>query len=50
MILTRPCSLLTGTPYVAEALLFPQVFLEKYGYLHHDKHVHDAEEMLSAIR
>nr|XP_033486968.1 matrix metalloproteinase-28 isoform X3 [Epinephelus lanceolatus] len=34
-----------GSPLVPD----PGVFLEKYGYLHQDHHVHDAAEMHSAI-
>ncbi|XP_024132747.1 matrix metalloproteinase-28-like, partial [Oryzias melastigma] len=30
--------------------LDPQEFLEKYGYLHHDNHVHNTAEARSAIR
>ncbi|CAJ1065666.1 matrix metalloproteinase-28 [Xyrichtys novacula] len=44
------CTLLTaltagGSPLVPD----PEVFLEKYGYLHQDNHIHDAAEMQSAI-
>ncbi|XP_003968289.3 matrix metalloproteinase-28 isoform X1 [Takifugu rubripes] len=35
----------TGSPLQLE----PQTFLEKYGYLHHDTHVHNADEIHSAI-
>ncbi|CAI5694306.1 unnamed protein product [Oreochromis niloticus] len=31
-------------------LLDPEDFLEKYGYLHHDHHIHNAAEVQSAVR
>uniref|UniRef100_A0AAV2J628 Peptidoglycan binding-like domain-containing protein n=1 Tax=Knipowitschia caucasica TaxID=637954 RepID=A0AAV2J628_KNICA len=30
--------------------LDPEVFLEKYGYLHEDEHIHNAVEMQTALR
>lgn len=38
------------TAGAAVAPLDPEVFLEKYGYLHEDGHLHDAVEIQSAVR
>nr|XP_020473871.1 matrix metalloproteinase-28 [Monopterus albus] len=35
-----------GSPLVPD----PEVFLEKYGYLHQDNHIHNAAEVQSAVR
>ncbi|XP_061775122.1 matrix metalloproteinase-28 isoform X2 [Nerophis ophidion] len=49
-ILLAATCLLSANTARGSLLLTPQVFLEKYGYLHDNNHFHNAAEMQSAIR
>ncbi|XP_054649734.1 matrix metalloproteinase-28 isoform X1 [Dunckerocampus dactyliophorus] len=49
-ILAVTCLVSARTGRGSPLLLNPEVFLEKYGYLHDNNHIHNAVEMQSAIR
>ncbi|XP_061924175.1 matrix metalloproteinase-28 [Entelurus aequoreus] len=50
ILLAATCLISASTARGTPLLLTPQVFLEKYGYLHDNNHIHNAAEMQSAIR